>query len=162
MNHLQKARWSLIAFTCCLFGVGLSVFPLDAILSRLLPWSDQHFPQATLTLFLKDIAEAYYYNLKHYPFMLYSLDWLGYAHLMIALVFIGPIRDPQRNIWVIQFGQLACLLTLPAIGLFGWLHQLPWQWSILDCSFGLIGFAILRYSQLQVRYADQAGIYGAH
>ena len=47
---------------------------------------------------------------------------------------------------------------LPAIGLFGWLHQLPWQWSILDCSFGLIGFAILRYSQLQVRYADQAGI----
>ncbi|MDZ7904021.1 MAG: hypothetical protein U5L01_16485 [Rheinheimera sp.] len=161
MNHLQKARWSLVVFTLCLFGVGLSVFPLDAILSRLLPWSELHFPQATLTLFLKDIAEAYYYNLQHYPFMLYSLDWLGYAHLMIALVFIGPIRDPQRNIWVIQFGQLACLLTLPAIWLFGMVFLnatcIGPMLEFLVWGFGTgRNFAILRYSQLQVGYADQS------
>jgi hypothetical protein len=158
MTHLQKARWSLIVFTVCLLAVGLSVFPLDAILSRLLPWSQHYFPQAVLTSFLSEIAAAYYYNREHYPFMLYTLDWLGYAHLMIALVFIGPIRDPHRNVWVIEFGQMACLLTLPAIWLFGWLHQLPWQWSLLDCSFGLIGYAVLRYSQRQLQHDAQDGI----
>jgi hypothetical protein len=38
------------------------------------------------------------------------------------------------------------------------LHQLPWQWSLLDCSFGLIGYAVLRYSQRQLQHDAQDGI----
>jgi O-antigen/teichoic acid export membrane protein len=43
-----------------------------------------------------------------YPFLAYGTDWLAFAHLVLAIVFVGPWRDPVRNKWVIQFGLLAC------------------------------------------------------
>jgi hypothetical protein len=33
---------------------------------------------------------------KH-PFLFYGFDWLALAHLVIALLFFGPYRDPIRN-----------------------------------------------------------------
>lgn len=32
---------------------------------------------------------------------------------MIAIAFIGPLRDPVRNIWIIQWGMIACVLVIP-------------------------------------------------
>jgi hypothetical protein len=40
----------------------------------------------------------------YYPFILYGTDWLAFAHLMIAVAFWGPWKDPVRNAWVIDFG----------------------------------------------------------
>ncbi len=48
-----------------------------------------------------------------YPFIAYGTDWLAYAHLMIALAFIGPFRDPVRNVWVVQWAMIACLSIIP-------------------------------------------------
>ena len=74
-----------------------------------------------------------------YPFIVVGTDWLAFAHIVIALVFIGPLRDPIRNVWVIQFGMLACVLVIPAALIFGTLRSLPFLWQLLDCSFGVIG-----------------------
>ncbi|SCF41963.1 hypothetical protein [Micromonospora mirobrigensis] len=34
--------------------------------------------------------------------MLYGTDWLAFAHLVLAVAFWGPLRDPVRNVWVVQ------------------------------------------------------------
>jgi hypothetical protein len=40
---------------------------------------------------------------SRYPFLAYGYDWLAFAHLVIAVAFIGPLRDPVRNKWVMEF-----------------------------------------------------------
>ena len=76
----------------------------------------------------------------HYPFLAYGTDWLAFAHIVIAIAFIGPFRDPLKNIWVVEFGLLACLLVIPAALIFGPLRGIPIFWQMIDCSFGIIGF----------------------
>jgi len=33
-----------------------------------------------------------------YPFLFYGTDWLAFGHFVIALAFIGALRDPVRNL----------------------------------------------------------------
>lgn len=74
-----------------------------------------------------------------YPFLLYGTDWLAFGHFVIAIAFIGPMLDPARNIWVIDFGIIACLLILPYALFFGMLRGIPFWWRLIDCSFGVFG-----------------------
>jgi hypothetical protein len=74
-----------------------------------------------------------------YPFLFYGTDWLAFGHFAIALVFIGPLRDPIRNAWVIQFGIIACVLVIPYALVFGACRGIPWWWRLIDCSFGVFG-----------------------
>lgn len=74
-----------------------------------------------------------------YPFLFYGTDWLAFGHFAIAIAFIGPLRDPVRNIWVIDFGILVCLLIIPYALVFGALRGIPLWWRLIDCSFGLFG-----------------------
>jgi hypothetical protein len=76
---------------------------------------------------------------SRYPFMLYGTDWLAFGHFAIAIVFIGPLRDPVRNLWVIDFGIIACLLIIPYAFIFGEIRGIPIWWRLIDCSFGIAG-----------------------
>ena len=58
---------------------------------------------------------------------------------MIAIAFIGPLRDPIRNRWVIDFGIIACALVIPLALICGSLRGIPVYWRLIDCSFGLAG-----------------------
>jgi hypothetical protein len=71
--------------------------------------------------------------------MLYGTDWLAFGHFVIAIAFIGPMRDPVRNIWVIHFGIIACLLIIPYAFIFGAIRGIPIWWRLIDCSFGIFG-----------------------
>jgi hypothetical protein len=31
---------------------------------------------------------------RQYPFLAYGADWLAFAHLVIAIAFVGPYHDP--------------------------------------------------------------------
>ncbi len=73
-----------------------------------------------------------------YPFIAYGFDWLAFAHLVIAVAFIGPLQDPVRNKWVIQFGRIACIMVFPLAFIMGPLREIPVWWRLIDCSFGLI------------------------
>lgn len=77
-------------------------------------------------------------NIK-YPFMAYGTDWLAFGHFILALAFIGPLRDPVKNIWVIQLGMIACVLLVPYALIFGYVRDIPLYWRLIDCSFGLFG-----------------------
>ncbi|MDH3938671.1 MAG: hypothetical protein OEV68_15210, partial [candidate division Zixibacteria bacterium] len=55
------------------------------------------------------------------------------------LAFVGPLRDPVKNVWVIQFGMIACVLVVPYALIFGYVRGIPLSWRVIDCSFGVIG-----------------------
>ncbi|MBP6732148.1 MAG: hypothetical protein KA149_08815 [Chitinophagales bacterium] len=74
-----------------------------------------------------------------YPFLLYGYDWLAFAHFVIAIAFIGPYKNPVKNIWVIEFGMIACVLILPYAFAFCALRGIPYWWTLIDCSFGVFG-----------------------
>jgi hypothetical protein len=76
---------------------------------------------------------------QKYPFMPYGTDWLAFAHLVIAIAFIGPLRDPVKNIWVVEFGMIACALIVPLAFICGPIRGIPFFWQLFDCAFGAFG-----------------------
>jgi hypothetical protein len=73
-----------------------------------------------------------------YPFLAYGTDWLAFAHLVIAVAFVGPYRDPVRNKWVIDWGLIACA-GVPLLALIaGPVRGIPVYWRLIDCSFGVL------------------------
>jgi hypothetical protein len=72
--------------------------------------------------------------------MLYGTDWLAFGHFMIALAFVGALRDPVRNRWLYQFGMAACALVPIWALVFGPLRGIPPWWRAIDASFGVVGF----------------------
>src|SRR6185369_17425051 len=78
-----------------------------------------------------------------YPFMSYGTDWLAFGHFVIAIAFVGALRDPVRNVWLFTFGMIACVLVVPYAFVFGGLRGIPIPWRLIDCSFGVFGFVPL-------------------
>ncbi|MET7618745.1 hypothetical protein [Streptomyces sp. NPDC005408] len=76
---------------------------------------------------------------EKYAFVLYGTDWLAFAHLVIAVAFYGPYRDPVRNIWVVEFGMIACAGIIPLALICGPIRGIPVWWSVIDMSFGVFG-----------------------
>jgi len=74
-----------------------------------------------------------------YPFLAYGTDWLAFAHLAIAVAFVGPYIDPVRNKWVITFGLIACAGVIPLALIAGQVRGIPVAWRLIDCSFGVVG-----------------------
>jgi len=74
-----------------------------------------------------------------FPFLFYGTDWLAFAHLMIAIAFLGSLRDPVRNIWVVEFGMIACVGVIPWALICGPLRGIPCFWRLIDCAFGVVG-----------------------
>jgi hypothetical protein len=130
-------RW-LIFFITGLALSGLTAFPLEWELSLLTPLTEGG-PD-----FISDWAAKVYGAIREtnakYPFMSYGTDWLAFAHLVIAVAFIGPLRDPVRNVWVVQFGMIACVMIFPLAFIAGAVRGIPFYWQLVDCSFGVLGF----------------------
>lgn len=76
---------------------------------------------------------------EKYPFILYGTDWLAFGHIAIAIAFLGVLHNPVKNIWVIQFGIIACILVIPWALIFGSIRGIPIWWQFIDMSFGLLG-----------------------
>jgi hypothetical protein len=85
------------------------------------------------------------------PLLSYGTDWLAFAHLVIAMAFIGPWRDPVRNIWVIQWAMLCCVAVIPLALIAGPIRGIPFWWQCIDMSFGVIGLIPLWIVHRQIR-----------
>ena len=59
------------------------------------------------------------------PFLGYGTDWLAFGHFVIAIVFIGPLRDPVKTVWVVEFGMIACVLVVPFALVMGGVRGIP-------------------------------------
>ncbi|HON08072.1 MAG TPA: hypothetical protein PLW02_08245, partial [Verrucomicrobiota bacterium] len=86
-----------------------------------------------------------------YPFIAYGTDWLAFAHFVIAVAFIGPLRDPVKNVWVIEFGMIACILVVPFALVMGGVRGVPLGLRFIDCSFGIFGIIPLWLCHRQIK-----------
>ena len=152
-------RWIqrlLVGFIVGLFLSGATAFPLPQEARGLAAWLNAHaaIPSALTEWITRvsaglDVAEA------RYPFLLYGTDWLAFAHLMIAALFVGPIKDPVRNLWVIHWGMLACGAVIPLALICGPLRGIPFFWQMIDCSFGVVGVVPLWICARMIRRLER-------
>jgi hypothetical protein len=89
-------------------GLGSDRFPLEAELrlgSDLLhaDWSPASAWAPGLVEWVDHIRDSLIATNDAYPFLAYGTDWLAFAHLVIAIAFVGPLRDAIRNVWVVQW-----------------------------------------------------------
>ena len=91
-----------------------------------------------------------------YPFLAYGTDWLAFAHLVLAVLFIGPYLDPVRNKWVITFGLIACAGVIPLALIAGHIRGIPLPWRLIDCSFGVFGAIPLVRCKLLISELDSS------
>ena len=133
----------LYIFVFFLVLSGLTAFSLNWETERLHNWIGEGTRiEKTLPQLSRWITKVYT-GLKEtdrkYPFIAYGTDWLAFAHIVIAIAFIGPIRNPIRNAWVVEFGIIACILVIPLALICGLIRHIPFFWRLIDCSFGVLG-----------------------
>lgn len=127
-------------FMAALFISGLTAIPVDWQLSTLL----RIVPQNTqLYEWLNKVLAGYRHTNEAFPFLLYGYDWLAFAHIVLAILFFGPYKDPVRNIWVVRFGMIAAVLIIPAAFIAGPFRDIPLGWMLIDSSFGVFALALL-------------------
>lgn len=147
IKRLKRIKLCLLLFIICLFLSGLTAIPIDGELRTLLNYVPNN---SGLHYWFTKVLSAYEFTKQQYPFLLYGYDWLAFAHFVLAILFIGPYKNPVRNIWVIQFGLIACILVIPFAFVAGSLRNIPFGWILIDCSFGICGFILLGYSYHQL------------
>ena len=146
MTTLRWVRLWLVFFIVALAVSGLTAFPLELelrIASDVLHASFVPDLLPDLMVWIDRVREAVIETNAAYPFMAYGTDWLAFAHIVIAIAFIGPLRDPVRNIWIIQWGMIACVLVIPVVLVAGALREIPVGWQLIDMSFGVFGIVPL-------------------
>lgn len=138
---------------------GITALPLRwevSWLARLLGVPDSGLPGSATGLlgWIATVRDGLNQEYARAPFLAYGTDWLAFGHFVIALAFIGPIRDPGCNLWVVEWGMLACVLVIPMALLAGPIREIPLFHRLIDCSFGVFGFiplALARRHILQLR-----------
>ena len=136
-KRLRRIRFWLAVFIVGLVLSGVTAFPLTWELGLLVRWFGNG--DSALGAWLRTVHTGLVETDTHYPFLAYGTDWLAFAHLVIAVAFIGPWRDPVKNIWVIEFGLIACAMVLPLALIAGPLRGIPFGWRLIDCAFGVFG-----------------------
>ena len=141
---LRRYRFVLGAFIVGLVLSGLTAFPLRwelDLLARLLGASPNATPEqfSGLTEWIVRVRNALRETDLKYPFLAYGYDWLAFAHLVIAIAYIGPWREPVRNRWVLEWGMICCVAIFPLALIAGPLRGIPLYWRLIDCAFGVFG-----------------------
>jgi hypothetical protein len=149
---IRQIKGWIIFFMIALFLSGLTAIPLERELSFL---SRCFSPQTPLGSWIDKVYMAVANMNKEYPFLAYGYDWLAFAHFLLAILFIGPLKEPVKNRWVIEFGMIACLLIVPFSFVAGHYRGIPVGWSVIDCSFGVIGLIPLSICRSKILQAEK-------
>ena len=146
VNRRQSTlRWIqawVIFFIVALVVSGVTAFPLETELrwgSELLRATGIPQLAPEFVAWIDTIRDALIATNDDYPFLAYGTDWLAFAHIVIAIAFIGPLRDPVRNIWIIQWGMIACVAVILLALIAGSVRGIPLGWMLIDMSFGIFG-----------------------
>ncbi|GAA2471749.1 hypothetical protein ACFPFX_22035 [Streptomyces mauvecolor] len=157
---LRRTRVWLVVFIVCLVLSGLTAFPLV----HELHWAQSLVRNTPLGDWLPGLG-AWIDRVRDgldsadaaYPFLLYGTDWLAFAHLVIAVAFYGPLRDPVRNVWVVEFGMIACAGIVPLALICGPVRGIPFWWSVIDMSFGVFGVIPLYVVRRKIKALEAMG-----
>jgi hypothetical protein len=148
---LLRYRLSLALFIFGLIVSGLTAFALEietAILKRLLPLNPPIDPTSILfplRAFIYNVHYAIHDTYARFPILGYGTDWLGFAHFVIVAFFILPFVDPVRYRAILYVGLTACAGVIVVALICGPIRGIPFFWTLIDCSFGIIGAIPLLY-----------------
>jgi hypothetical protein len=143
VRTITQVRCWLLVFVVGLVLSGVTAFPLVTE-SRLLA-------DIVDIEFIDRVRDGLAETNRRYPFIAYGTDWLAFAHLVIAVAFWGPYRDPVRNVWVVRFGMIACLAVIPLALIAGPIRGIPVWWLFIDISFGVVGIVPLILADRGIR-----------
>ena len=94
---LRKIRVAISIFIVGLILSGVTSFALHTELNWLVsmrgPDANSGFDH-----WLRTVRDGLAVTHENYPWLAYGTDWLAFAHIVIALFFIGPLVDPVRNV----------------------------------------------------------------
>jgi hypothetical protein len=87
-----------------------------------------------------------------YPFLAYGTDWLAFAHLMIAVAFVGPLREPLTN----SGSCCGACGVVPLALICGPIRGIPLWWSVIDMSFATGAIVPLSLAYRGIRQLERA------
>ena len=141
-RDLREIRYWISFFITALVLSGLTAFPLATELRLLGEWFHVDAPgisEGGRQWWFRTIRDGLNDTYEKYPWLGYGTDWLAFAHIVIAVFFVGPFRDPVRNVWIIQSGLIACAGVIVMAFVCGPIRGIPLYWQLIDSSFGVIG-----------------------
>ena len=141
LRRIRRLTW---LFIVGLVISGVTAIPLVTELNWLVSWfglegQTPATAPSELARWLLRIRESLVATQSAHPQLFYGTDWLAFGHIVIAMVFIGALRDPVRNKWMFDFGLIACAMVIPWAFGFGAVRGIPVWWRLIDCSFGVFG-----------------------
>jgi len=153
MKVITKIRLLILFFIVALILSGVTAFPVQTELHWLLdhPSLIPSFAQN----WLQHVYDALVETNNKYPMIAYGFDWLAFAHIVIAMAFIGPLKDPVKNKWVIDWAILACIAVIPLAFVAGPIRQIPFFHILIDCGFGVLGLIPLFICRKWIRKLEK-------
>lgn len=164
-TRLRRIRVWLAVFIVGLVLSGATAFPLETETRWLAAGlHGLHLtgpPAGPLTAWIDRVHTGLAATNRAYPFLAYGTDWLAFAHLVIAVLFVGPLRDPVREKWTVQWGVVACAAIVPLALVCGPVRGIPFGWTLVDCSFGVFGVVPLLLVLRDIKALEAAAPVGA-
>ncbi len=150
MATIKQIRRLIIFFIISLALSGITAFPLQTEMEFL----QQHcssFPAFMCTW----ITEVNASVSKTDSIVLYGTDWLAFAHIIIALFFVGVYINPVKNKFIVEVGMIACIAVFPLAFICGPIRHIPFFHQFIDCCFGIIGFIPLKIIHNKIKTLEQ-------
>jgi len=150
VSLIFRFRLVMGAFIVALILSGAATFPVLTELralnqlinpSQISPSADSNELAFGIDHIYRGLEAAYHQS----PWIAYGTDWLGFAHIVIAIFFVGALIDPVASRWTIISGIIACILVIPLALICGSIRAVPVYWRLLDCSLGAFGILPLLY-----------------
>jgi len=143
---------------------GITALPLQWELSILDRWTGSGqiaptFVPQRVGDFISFVHSGIEKTYAQFPFFGYGTDWLGFGHFVIAMFFVLPFIDPIKYRAVLYIGLVACAGVIFLALVAGPIRAIPAFWTLIDCSFGILGAIPLLYClALTRRLGGSAGV----
>ena len=155
---LVRCRIALGIFIVGLILSGISALPLQRELSVLNHWLG---PRAELGDFISYVHAGIVETYSRFPFFGYATDWLAFGHFVIAAFFLLPFANPIKYRAILNVGLAACAGVIILALICGPIRGIPFVWTLIDCSFGIIGAIPLFYCLRLTATLDSTSARGA-
>ena len=159
MTPLKQIRIAILIVILGLVLSGVTAFPLLHELNLLCELLSENgiglAVDSDLMRWVLRVRDGLENTYRNYPFIAYGTDWLAFGHLIIALFFILPYREPVRYEGVLKVGIAASLLVIPLAFICGPIRGIPVVWRLIDCSFGILCLLPLAFALRKIRRLDE-------
>lgn len=150
INPVGRFRVAMALFILGLVVSGLTAFPLlyeMKLLTQFLGLGEATSPAGYTGMYhwILTVRFGLEEMYAEHPWIAYGTDWLAFAHLVIALFFVGPLMDPSSSRGNLLVGIVACIGVIPMALIAGAARGVPIGSRLIDCCFGGLGLVLLLY-----------------